>query len=83
MDATLLHKFEEAVQSIHPAATTKVVNNVHGILVTKIYHARSNEFLRTISRIECLKQRKAVDVNISLRDKLKSYASEKQSQCTI
>ena len=62
-----------------PVATTEVVARVHGILVTKIYNARSNEFLRSIAKMECFSKNKAVDVNISLRDKLKSYAAEQQS----
>lgn len=78
-DALLLQIFKDTVAIVFPIATTEVVARVHGILVTKIYNARSNEFLRSLGKIECFRKNKAVDVNISLRDKLKSYAVEKQS----
>ncbi len=55
-----------------------MITRVRGVLVSKIYNARSNEFLRTISRLECIKQKKAVDVNVGLRDSLKTYAVKKQ-----
>jgi len=78
-DTLLLQQFEDTVAVVFPVATTEVVTRVHGILLTKIYNARSNEFLRSIGKIECFRKNKAVDVNISLRDKLKSYAAEKTS----
>ena len=48
-------------------------------MLEKIYNARSNEFLRTVSKLDCVKKKKAVDANVGLRDKLKSYAVQKQS----
>ena len=47
LDVTLLTNFSDAVKDLHPAATTEVIARVHGVLVAKIYNARSNEFLRT------------------------------------
>ena len=52
------------------------------MLLSKNYNARSNEFLHSISKLACIKQKKAVDVNIGLRDKLKCYAAEKLSIVT-
>lgn len=78
-DALLLQSFTKAVERIVPVATTRVVTKVHGVLLTKIYNARCNEFLHTIGQMDCFRRKKAVDVNIALRDKLKSFASEKQS----
>ena len=78
-DALLLQHFRDAFHGIFPTVASDVVSRVHGIWLTKIYNARSNEFLRSIGKIECFRQKKAVDVNIGLRDKLKSYAAEKQS----
>ncbi len=79
-DAVLLQTFTGAVQEICPVVTTEVVITVHGVILTKIYNARCNEFLHAIGQLDCLRKNKAVDVNIGLRDKLKSFASEKQSR---
>ena len=79
LDETLFNEFQSAIQVLHPTATHKVVRSVHEVLVTKIYNARSNEFLRTISKLTCCKQKKAVDVNVGLRDSLKSLVAKKQS----
>ena len=65
---------------LHPISTTEAISRVHKILATKIYNARSNEFLRTFTKLECLKQKKVVDVNVCLRDSLKSFADKKQSR---
>ena len=78
-DALLLQHFSNAVDGVLSTATTEVITRVHGILLTKMYNARSNEFLRSIGKIECFRKNRAVDVNIGLRDKLKSYAADKQS----
>lgn len=78
MDSTLLTTFSNAAHDLHPTSSTDVVARVHGILLSKIYNARSNKFLHSISKLTCIKQQKAVDVNIGLRDKLKCYAAEKQ-----
>lgn len=82
LDSTLLTTFSEAVQDLYPLAPIDVVARVHGVLLSKIYNARSNEFLHSISKLACIKQKKAVDVNIGLRDKLKCYAAEKLSIVT-
>ena len=79
-DRTLLEHFNEVVkhnvrQLKSPADT---VQQVHTMLLSKIYNARSNEFLRGINKLQCYK---AVDVNIGLRDQLKWYAAEKTNPC--
>jgi hypothetical protein len=79
LDATLLSTFTSAIDELQPGTPTHDIERVHQILLAKIYNARSNDFVRTISKLECSKQKKAVDVNIGLRDKLKSYAAERQS----
>lgn len=79
LDATLMTEFRNAVAVLHPDSTTEVIARVHKILATKIYNARSNEFLRTISKLECIKEKKVVDVNVGLRDSLKSFVVKKQS----
>ena len=78
-DSTLLVKFHEAAEQLHSASPEEVVEQVHGLMLTKIYNARSNEFLQGITKISCMNNNKAVDVNVGLRDKLKCYAAEKQS----
>lgn len=78
-DSTLLEKFREAVQQLHSTSTAEDLQQVHGMILTKIYYARSNEFLQGIAKLSCINSNKAVDVNVGLRDKLKCYAAEKQS----
>ena len=80
-DCTLLTSFMEAVQQLHPTlhTGTGTVEQVHEMLLLKIYNARSNEFLQGISKLSCIKNNKAVDVNIGLRDQLKYYAAGKQT----
>lgn len=79
LDETLLTKFKTAVQELVPDASLNAIERVHGILLAKIYNATSNEFVRTITKLNCIKEKKAVDTNMGLRDKLKSYAIEKGS----
>ena len=78
-DSTLLVKFYEAVKQLHSASAEETVQQVHSLMLTKIYNARSNEFLQGIAKMSCMNNNKAVDVNVGLRDKLKCYAAEKQS----
>lgn len=49
-------------------------------LVLKICHTMSNDFLRSVRTLEQLKEKKAVDVHMSLRDELKSFALHKESE---
>ena len=79
MDATLLTAFKTAVQELQPDTHMAVIERVHGVLLAKIYNATSNEFLRSINKLNCIKEKKAVDANMGLRDKLKFYAVEKGS----
>ena len=72
-------KFYEMAKQLHSAASEEIVLHVHSLMLTKIYNARSNEFLQGIAKISCMNNNKAVDVNVGLRDKLKYYATEKQS----
>ena len=69
-------QFKTAVEELQPGT---VIERVHGILLAKTYNATSNEFVRTVSKLNCIKEKKAVDANMGLRDKLKSYAVEKGS----
>ena len=72
-------KFCEAAKQLHSAAPEEIVQHVHSLMLTKMYNARSNEFLQGIAKISCMNNNKAVDVNVGLRDKLKCFAAEKQS----
>lgn len=79
MDCSLLELFQRSIEEAEVQATQETVAAVHAILVTKIYNARCNEFLRTIGKLSCIDRKKAVDVNVGLRDQLKTYAAEKMS----
>lgn len=77
-DRTLLTKFREAVNSLHPPIDEDMLKHVHGMLLAKMYNTRCNEFLWSITKLSCIKNNKAVDVNIGLRDQLKCYAAKKE-----
>ena len=82
-DRTLLDHFSEATKHLQLLQLqTDTVQEVHTMLLSKIYNARSNEFLRGVSKVQCIKSNKGVDVNIGLRDKLKCYAAEKRTLTT-
>jgi hypothetical protein len=81
-DRTLLEYFNEAIKHLQSQAESGTTQKVHTMLLSKIYNARSNEFLRGVSKLQCIKSNKAVDVNIGLRDQLKCYAAEKQTLTT-
>ena len=53
----------------------EVMDSLCEQLVLKISHTMSNNFLRNISTLENLKEKKAVDAQMSLRDELKTFAS--------
>ena len=78
-DCTLLTKFREAVQSLHPSVPEDVIKQVHGVLLSKMYNTRCNEFLRDIAKLSCVKNNKAVDVNVGLLDQLKCHAAKKRN----
>ena len=78
-DATLELQFTKAVKELHAPCHEKTVQEVHVMLLTKYYNARSNEFLRNITKLTCIKRNKGVDVNVGLRDKLKCYAADKHT----
>lgn len=77
LDRTLLSKFSDAVQAIQPNTPIDTIEKIHEALLDKLYNVRSNEFLRMVTKTDCIKNKKAVDANVGLRDKLKSYAVEK------
>ena len=81
-DLTLLQTFTDSLVNLDcdtefPAI---IIEEVHEELLTKFYNARCNEFLKNITKLSCLTNKKAVDVNVGLRDKLKCYAAEKQTR---
>ena len=79
-DATLALQFTNAVKELHVSCSENtIIQEVHVMLLTKYYNARSNEFLRNITKLTCIKRNKGVDVNVGLRDKLKCYAANKHS----
>ena len=58
----------------------RIIEGVHNKLLWKIYNARCNEFLRSITKLSCIHQKKSVDASTGLRDKLKVYAIETLSE---
>ena len=78
-DSTLFLTFSNIVRQLLEPASPELLKKVHAMLLTKIYNARSNEFLQGVSKLSCIKNNKAVDVNVGLRDKLKCYAADKQT----
>ena len=78
-DATLELQFTKAVKELHVSCSENTVQEVHVMLLTKYYNARSNEFLRNITKVTCIKRNNGVDVDVGLRDKLKCYAADKHT----
>ena len=56
-----------------------MVNQLCEDLVLKMLHTMSNDFLRNIGTLENLKDKRAVDIQMTLRDELKSFALHVQS----
>ena len=52
----------------------EVLDSLCEQLVLKIGHTMANDFLRNVSTLENLKERKAVDAQMSLRDELKTFS---------
>ena len=78
-DATLTLVFTDSVKELHVSCSESTIKEVHTKLLIKYYNARSNEFLRNVTKLTCIKSNKAVDVNVGLRDKLKCYAVDKHT----
>lgn len=74
MDSDLLGIFRKAVEELQIHVSTDDIDDVHQFLVKKVYNARCNEFLRSISKLACIDNDKAIEGNVSLRDELKVYA---------
>ena len=56
-DALLLQHFRGTVDGVFPTATTDIVTRVHGILLTKIHNARSNDQLGKLSALQKKKKK--------------------------
>ena len=80
MDNTLLSEFSKVVNQLQIGADSATVKSVNAMLLHKMYNVRANEFLRNVSKTDCIKQKKAVDANVGLRDTLKTFAIKKQSE---
>lgn len=80
MDKTLFPEFSKMVDSLDLGRDSDTMKTVHALLLDKMYNVRTNEFLRNISKTDCIKQKKAVDANVGLRDTLKTFATQKRSE---
>ena len=78
----LFQKFQQCIEStsIMVGTPNDVLSSLCEQLVSKISHTISNDFLRNITTLDNLKNKKATDAQISLRDELKTFASHKASQ---
>jgi len=77
-DQSLQQTFQEAVDQIVSPVDRETAKRVHAVILAKVFNARCNEYLRAINDEATRKDKKTVDVHIGLRDKLKTYAAEKQ-----
>lgn len=78
-DQSLQQTFQEAVdQIVSSPVDRETAKRVHAVILAKVFIARCNEYLRAINDEATRKDKKTVDVHIGLRDKLKTYAAEKQ-----
>lgn len=63
---------------IVPSVDKKIVETIFSMLLLKIYNARCNEYLKSVTSDSTKRGNKTADVHVGLRDKLKIYAAEKQ-----
>ena len=66
--------FRTAVTKIQAYVSNDDIASLHKLLLHKVYNARCNEFLRTITKLTCMDKGKGIDGNVSLRDELKVCA---------
>ena len=79
--AALSQKFKELVATfVLGVPEDTILASLCQELVLKICHTMSNDFLRNVCTLEQLKEKRAVDAQISLRDELKSFALHKESE---
>ena len=76
-DKNLYALFEEAVTKVCDENDKDILHTVHLMLVRKVYNARCNEFLKAVNKFNCMKENKAVDANVQLRDSLKVFAKKR------
>lgn len=82
-DRTSLEHLNKAVKHLQSQAESDTTQQVHTMLLSKIYNEEAMNFLLLgVSKLQCIKSNKAVDVNIGLRDQLKCYAAEKHTLTT-
>lgn len=78
--ASLSSNFRQCAQPLLVGVPSdEVMDSLCEQLVLKISHAMSNDILRNISTLENLKENKAVDAEMPLRDELKTFASHTKS----
>lgn len=61
------------------APDEKVMDGFCEQLVVKITHTMANDFFRNVTTLENVKEKKAVDAQLSIRDELKTFASHTKS----
>ena len=80
-DTELFHTFVKCIQEAHVnvelSSVASVIPKLHKELLKKMFHARVNEFMTASVEIELEKSVKAVPVEQSLRDKLKTFSGLK------
>lgn len=80
-DGELFRLFVKCIQAadvdVELPSIANVVPKLHILLVKKVFHARVNEFMTASVEIELEKNGKAVPVEQSLRDKLKTFSGLK------
>ncbi len=57
LDATLLTEFSKAVQNFQSDASMEVIKSIHRAMLDKMYNVRCNEFLRTVTKTDCIKKK--------------------------
>ena len=77
-DAELFGTFVKCIEEAHVnVELPSMIPKLHKELLKKIFHARVNEFMTASVEIELEKSAKAVPVEQSLRDKLKTFSGLK------
>ena len=79
----LKRDFITFISSHSSTADTTIITGVYLDLVKRVINTMANSFLNSQDMLERIANNKGVDAQMTLRDKLKAYASDTQSKVQL
>ena len=76
-DKELVNTFAQCIQDTGVDVSSPIIPRLHNELSKKMFHARVNEFMTASVEIDLERNGKAVKVDQSLRDQLKTFSAIK------